>query len=168
MTVYDDGLPAEGGDAVFISLQVMAVHGFTPLSQTVDIQDADEVIQVVMSRDLQGFILRAFGHFAVPQQNIGGIGQLVQILGIEGHADADGKPLAQRPGGGFGIGKDHGGVAFQGAAEFSVGLDELLPAQLTGSHPQGIEERRGMSFGKNETVIIGVTGIAGIIPKKSD
>ena len=42
---------------------------------------------------------RAFGHLAVAEQHPDAVGQLVEVLAAERHADADGQALAERAGG---------------------------------------------------------------------
>ena len=86
------------------------------------------------------------------------VGQLVQVLGVQGQAHADGQALAQGAGGRLDVAEGHGGVAFQGAAEMAVG-PQILPGDLPGGHPQGIKQGGGVPLGKDQAVVVGVLGV---------
>ena len=67
VAVFDhNGFPSEGRDALFISVQISSIHGFPPLAQTIDVDDAHEIIQLIMGGQLDGLPLRSLRHFAVP------------------------------------------------------------------------------------------------------
>ncbi len=78
MAVDYQGLPAKGLGPAPIDLQIMAVHGFAPLSQTIDVDHCHQIVQLVMGGNLHGLPDRALGHLAVAEQDIGAIGQFVQ------------------------------------------------------------------------------------------
>ena len=44
----DDRVPAEGGEACLVRFQVPAQHGLAALAQPVDVQDAHQVVQLVV------------------------------------------------------------------------------------------------------------------------
>ena len=106
----------------------------------------------------------ALGHLAVAQKHVGGIGQLIQVLGIQGDAHADGQALPQGAGGCLGVAEAHGGMAFQGAAEVAVG-HEVRGRKPPGHGPQRIKEGRGVTLGKDEPVVVGVLGVIQVVPE---
>ena len=165
MSVMDhEGLPSEGGDARLISFQVPAVHGLSPLPQAVNVKDPYEVVQLVVGGDLHGLPLRALRHFAVSEEHVGPVRKLVQVLPVQGHSKADGQALPQGTGGGLRVSEGHGGMTFQGASEFPV-RHHLLVGHLACSDPQGIEKRRGVALGKDETVVVGMLRLIRVIAK---
>ena len=166
MAVDQDGLPAEGLDPVLIGHQVPAVHGLAPLAQAVDVEDPHQVVQLIVGRQLQGLPLGAFRHFAVPQEHISHIGQLIQVLGVQGLAHADGQALAQGAGGRLAVGKGRGGVAFQGAAEMAVG-HELRGREPSRRGPQGIEQGRGVPLGEDQPVVVGVLRVVQVVAEEA-
>ncbi len=85
--------PAERFKTVAINFDVMAERRGFALAETVRVHDGDQIIQFVNARERRGFPNGAFGDFAVAEQDVSVVIQLVQPRG-ERHADAD----AQDPG----------------------------------------------------------------------
>ena len=105
MTVNDDGLPAEGRETPVVCIEIAPIHRLPTLSQPVDVQHTDEIVQPVVDSNLNRLPLRTLGHLAITQQNVGAVWQLIKVLGIQRHTDPDSQPLPQRTRGCLGIGK---------------------------------------------------------------
>ena len=87
----------------------------------------DQVVELVIRRLVERLPDGALGHLAVAEHDPDAIGQLVEVLAVEGHADADGQPLAERAGGDVDLGKHvRVGVALEPAAELAQGQQLLV------------------------------------------
>ena len=116
------GVPAEGAGAGGVGGAVPAEVGLAALAQAVHVEDADQVVELVVGRLVERLPDRAFGHLAVAEQHPDAVGQLVEVLAVQRHADADGQPLAERAGRHVDVGQDvRVGVALQAAAELAQG-----------------------------------------------
>ena len=141
VSVDGNGFPPKSRNPLGIGREIMSVHRCSALPQTVYVENPDEVVQLVVRRDLQGLPLRAFSHFAVPQKHVRFVRKLVEIFPANGHADPDGEALPERAGSRFGISKGGRGMAFKGTAEFPIIRQEILFRQLPGRRPQSIKKR---------------------------
>src|SRR5438876_7522868 len=153
MAVDANGLPAERADAPGVSIEIVTVHGLAPLAEPVDVKHTDEVVELVVRGDLDGLPLRAFGHLAIAQEDVGTIRQLIEEFRIERHAQANGKPLAERTGGRFDKPKCGRGMPFKHTAELALGL-YLFFGYFPRRKPQRVEQWRRVAFGKNQPVVI--------------
>src|SRR5262249_20122645 len=95
MAVNDTGVPAEGGETRLVSRDVMVVHRPLTLSQTVDVDNADEVVEAVVRRHRRGFPHPPLRNFTVPPEHVDAVVQLIELLAVERHAPADGYPLPE-------------------------------------------------------------------------
>ena len=94
VNVFD--APAERFKTVAINFDVMAERRGFALAEAVRIHDGDQIIQFVHARERRGFPNRAFGDFAVAEQDVSVVIQFIQPRG-ERHADADAKPWPSEP-----------------------------------------------------------------------
>ena len=166
MSVNHEGLPAERRDPSLVRGQIPAVHRLAALAQAVHIEDTQQVIQFVMRGDLHRFPLRAFRHFAVPEQDAGPVRQVVAIFRIERHPDADGETLAERAGRGVRVREERGRVAFQAAAEPAI-CGQIALVQRARGGPQRVEQRRRVSLGEDQPVVVRVLRILDLVMERS-
>ena len=110
--------PAERLEPFAIDADVVAERGGLALAETVRIHDGDEIVQLVNAGERGGFPDRAFGEFAVAEQDVGVVIEIVQPRG-QRHADADAEALAERAGGHIHKRQPRGGMAFEVAAELA-------------------------------------------------
>ena len=120
VAVQLDGVPAEGAGAGGVGGAVPAEVRLAALAETVHVEDADQVVELVVRRLVERLPDGALGHLAVAEHDPDAIGQLVEVLAVQRHADADGQPLAERAGGDIDVGQDvRIGMALQAAAELA-------------------------------------------------
>ncbi len=153
--------PAEGFEAVAINIDVVAERGFLALAETVGVHDGDKIIQLVNARERRGFPNGAFGDFAVAEQNVGVVIQLVLSRG-ERHADADAKPLAERTGRHVGEREARRGMAFKVIAKLAE-LQQFRNRDETVFRPRGVKQRRGVAFREDEPVVVVIMRILRVI-----
>jgi hypothetical protein len=70
--------PAEGFEPLFVNVQVVAESGGLALAEPIDVDDGHQVVQLIDSGQGSGLPHSAFGAFAVPEQDIGAVIQVVQ------------------------------------------------------------------------------------------
>ena len=155
------GAPAEGLEAFFVGVEVVAQGGRLALAETVDIHDGDEVVQLMMAGQGSGFPDRAFGAFPIAEQDVCAVVQAVQA-GAQGHADPDAEPLAERAGRYVHKGQARRRMPLEVGPELAE-LEEVLGGEKTGLGPGGVKQRGGMAFGENETVIVMVMRVFGVV-----
>ena len=149
-----DGMPAERPGAGGVGVAVPAEHRLAALAEPVHIENANQVVELIVSGKLQRLPDRAFGHLAIAQHDPDVIRQLVEVFARDAHADADGQPLAQRAGGHVHP-RQHGrGVPFHAAAPLAQ-CHEFLVRDGARSLVDRIEQRRGVPLREDEMVIVG-------------
>ena len=104
---------------------------------------------------------RAFGEFAVAEQDVGVVIQLVETRG-QRHAGPDAQALAERAGGHVHERQARRRMAFEVAAVFAE-LQQIVHGKQTGFRPRGVKDRRGVPFGKNETVVVVIVRIFRVV-----
>src|SRR5579859_2588029 len=97
VSVNLDRAPAKRSRARRIRVAIPAQHRLAPLPKPVHIEDADQVVELVMATKLHRLPDRAFRHLAIAEHDPYRIGQLVQILARKRQANADWQTLTQRP-----------------------------------------------------------------------
>ena len=127
---------AERLDPGPISVQVPLELGRPALTQPVDVEDRGQVRELVVGGLVQAFPDRAFGQLGVAAQHPDVVGQLVEVLAGQRHADRDRQPLAERAGGDVDPGQGRGRMALDPGAELAEG-EHLLVADRA----RGLEER---------------------------
>ena len=89
VSVDDDRMPTKAAEFFLVGFNVGSVHGFLTLSQAVSIDDADQIIQLVVSGQRCRFPNSTLSAFTIPHQHESPIVHLIQKLGIEGHSRSD-------------------------------------------------------------------------------
>ncbi len=130
----------------------MAERRRLALAETVRVHDADEIIQLVNTRERRGFPDGALGDFAVAHQDIGVVIQFILTRG-ERHADADAESLTERTRRHIGEREARRGMTFEVVAELAE-FREFADGDKTIFRPRGVKQRRGVAFGKNEAVVV--------------
>ena len=121
------------------------------------------MIELVVRRLIERLPVRAFRHLAVAEQDPGAIGELVQVLAVQGHADADGQPLAERAGRHVDVRQDvRVGVALQAAAELTQ-AQQLGVRDRSGRLEHRVEQRAGVALAEDQAVVAGLTGVGPVI-----
>ena len=111
--------PAKRLEPVAIHVNVMTERRGFALAEAVRVHDGDQIIQFVISGERRRFPDRALGDFAVAEQDVGVVIQIIQPRGAR-HADADAETLAERAGRHVHEREARRGMAF----EFAVQLPE--------------------------------------------
>jgi hypothetical protein len=139
----------------------MAERRRLALAEPVRVNDGDQIIQFVNSRERRRFPNRAFGDFAIAHQDVGVVIQFVQSRG-ERHADADAEALAERTRRHVREREARRGMTFQFAGELPE-RRQFGNRQKTVFRPRGVKQRRGVAFRQNETVVVIVVRILRIV-----
>ena len=153
--------PAEGFKPFGIDADVVAERRRLALAEAVGVHDGDEIVQFVNARDVRGLPDRAFGDFAVAEQDVGVVIQLVEPRG-QRHASADAQALAERTGRHVHERQPRRGMAFEIGGEFAQ-RQQFARGKEAGLRPRGVEERRGVAFRQNETVVVVVVRILRVV-----
>src|SRR5215204_2239012 len=157
-----DRSPAEGLGAGGVVVAVPAVHRLAGLAEAVHVQDGREVVELVEGGVLEGLPHRTLRHLGVAAKHPDTIGESVQVLAGEGHADPYGQSLAQRPRGHVYPGDLGRRVSLQAAAELAE-RHELLVRDRARRFIDGVEQRGGVAFGEDEVVVVGVFGVVEVV-----
>ena len=153
--------PAKGLEALLVGVQVMAQRGGLALAEPVHVHHRNQVVQVVEARQRGRFPHRALGAFAVAEQDVGAVVQVVEPR-AQRHADADAQALAQRAGRHVHERQARGRMAFEVAAELAE-LEQVLHREQPGLGPGRVEQRRGVAFGEDEAVVVVVVGVLRVV-----
>ncbi len=113
------GVPAERFRAPRVRVDVVAEHRLAPLPDPVDVQHADEVVQPAVGCERHPFPHGAFGDFAVTQQDERVVWELVDILGVQSQAEANGQRLAERASRSIRVRERQRGMTFEWMPELS-------------------------------------------------
>ncbi len=141
----------------------MLQHRWIALTESIDVDDGAEIIQLVVAREFRGFPIRALDWFAVAHQHIGAMVKLVHIFGAQRDADADRRALSQWSGGHVDKGEAGCGMPFQVWMQRPQ-FQQLFFGEEPGLGPGGIEEGSGMALREDEPVAIGSFLILRIVP----
>ena len=153
--------PAEGLEALLVGVEVVAERGGLALAEPVHIHHGNQIVQLVSARQRSRFPHGAFRAFAVAEQDIGAVVQVVQPR-AQRHADADAQALAQRAGGDIHERQARGRMAFEVAAELAE-LEQFLHREEPGLGPGRVQQRRGVAFGEDEPVVVVVVGVLRVV-----
>ena len=162
MAVDDFRAPTEGFEAALIDIHVPAEGGGLALTQAVDVHDGGQIVQLAHASERGGFPDRAFGDFAVTHQNIGAVIEIIEA-GAELHAHAHAQTLAERAGGNIHKGQARRGMAFEVAVQFAQS-GEVFAGKKSKLSPHGIQQRGGVALGKDEAVVVGISGVFRVEP----
>ena len=95
------------------------MHRLAALTEPVDVDDRDQVVQALHAGVLDGLPDRALGHLGVAAQAPHAVGQAVELAAAERDPAAIGRPWPERAGGHVDPGQDRGGVALEAGAELA-------------------------------------------------
>ena len=128
--------PAESFEALLVHRKVMAQHGRLALAEAVHINHRYQIVEVVVARQCRRFPHGTLGAFAVAQQDVSAVVQIVQPR-AQSHADADAQTLAQRTGGHIDKWEARSRMAFEVVAELAQ-LEQFLHREQSGLSPCGV------------------------------
>ena len=168
-----DGVPPEGAGAGGVDRPVPAEVRRSALAKPVHVQDGDHVVQLVVARLVERFPDRALGHLAVTQQHPDVERQLVDVLGAQGHADADGQALPEGAGRhihpgqaarrAVGPGKlQRLRVSLEPAAERAQ-RNQLLVGDGARRLVHRVEQGASMPLGEDQAVVVGRSRILPVV-----
>ena len=126
----------------------------TALAEAVHVEDGDKVFELIEGRFIERLPDGAFGHFAVAENDPNMVRQLVEILAVKGHTNADGQALAERAGGHVHIGQNvRIRVSLESAAELAE-REQFLIGNGAGRFVHGVEDGAGVALAENEAVVV--------------
>ena len=160
VNVFD--APAKGFKAFAINRDVMAERRRLTLAEAVVVHNGDQIVELINARQRSRLPDGTFGDFAVAEQDIGVVIQFVQARG-ERHARADAQALAERAGGHVHESQTRSRMPFEIAIKLAE-FQKVAGGKQAGFRPRGIQQRRGMAFGKDETIVVVVAGILRVVP----
>ena len=95
MAVNHQRVPTERGKTALIGFHVKVVHGPFALSHAVDINNAYEVVELIVRRHGRRFPDTAFCDLPVAQQDIDAIVELIQAFAVQRHANPNRESLPE-------------------------------------------------------------------------
>ena len=154
VAIDDERVPAERvparGNLVHLVLELRVAA----LAERVDVDDAAEVVELVIERDVRRFPHRAFGHLAVAEEHVG------PVVGsdaarVERRAHRRANALAER------AGRDVDKRQPRRRMAFEVGVDLPQVEQIRARkeprvRPGRVEDRRRMPLRQHEAVVVGI------------
>ena len=162
MAVDRQRVPAErvpaGGDVLHA---VSELRGHA-LPESVDVDDAAQVVELIAKRDARGFPDRSFRHLTVAEQDVRAIVGL-NTAGVQRRADGGADALAERSGGDVDERQPRRRMAFEVGIN-PPELQEILTRKQPRVRPRRVENRRSMSLGEHETIVVGILRIPRVEP----
>ncbi len=162
VAVDDAGVPAERMPALAVRDHVVLELGRAALTQSIDIHDRAQRLELVKMRRGRGFPDRSLRRLSVAHQHVGAIRRLDPPR-VERHADARGQSLAERSGGDIDERQPWRRMAFEIGAQLPQ-LEQRFARQRAQLGPHGIENRRGVAFRQDESIGVWMAGIPWIEP----
>ena len=95
MAINHQCVPTECGKTALIGFQVKVVHGPFALPHAVDINNADEIVELIVRRHGRRFPDAAFCDLSVAQQDIDTVVKLIQAFAVQRHANTNGEALPE-------------------------------------------------------------------------
>ena len=138
------GAPAEGLEALLVSVEVVAKGGGSLWPRRLTSTMAIEVVQLMIAGQRSGLPHRAFRAFAIAEQNIGAVVQAIHP-GAQGHADPHAQPLAERAGRYVHKRQARRRMALEVRPELAE-LEQVLHREKTGFSPSRVKEGCSMAF----------------------
>lgn len=99
MAVDYDCFPPECFEFACNWLNIMTVHGLLGLTESVDINDGDKIVEFVVSAEINSLPNTALSYLSVSADTEYSVVDLIEIFTWIRHTTSDGKPLAQRSSG---------------------------------------------------------------------
>ena len=152
--VDDERVPAERvparGNLVHLVLELRVAA----LAERVDVNDAAEVVELVVERDVSRFPDRTFGHLAVAEEHVGAVVGS-DTARIERRADRRANALAERPGRDVDKRQPRRRVAFEVGVQLPQ-VQQVSARKEPRLRPGGVENRRRMPLRQHEAVVVGI------------
>src|SRR4051794_38155565 len=70
VSIYRAHLPTKRGKPLGIDFNIMVIHRSLTLPETIDVNNGNEIIQLVIRRERRSFPDAAFGNFSVAEQDV--------------------------------------------------------------------------------------------------
>ena len=153
--------PAKGFKTFDVNVDVVTERRRLTLAEAVDVHNRDEIAQLVIARERSGFPDRTFGNFAVTEENIGVVIQLILSCG-ERHTDADAKSLTERTRRHIGERKARRRMTFEVVAKLAE-FQQFGNRDKAVFRPCSVKQRRSVAFRENEAVVVVVMRILRVI-----
>ena len=154
MAVNFDCMPAKSTKALCIGTRRVPKHGGPGLTKPVHIDNCNQIVCFLLCGKLRRFPHRTLRKLAIAEKNVASIRKTLHPC-CERHAERLRQTLPERACGNLGIRKNHCRVTFETAPETSKCL-QLTFSDLASDCIESIQQRRRMSFGKNEPVVVRV------------
>ena len=162
MAVDHDRVAAECLDPPAVGVQAPAKLGLAALPEPVDVPDRGQVRQLVVTGFVERLPDRALSQLGVAAQHPHVVGQVVEVLSRQCHADADREALAKRARGDVDPGNDRGRVTLEARAELAEG-HHLGVGDGAGGLEHRVAKRRRVAFGVDQVVVVRVFGLAPVV-----
>src|SRR6266702_3188939 len=144
--------PAESLKALLVHVETVPECGWLALAKPVDIHHSDEIVQLINAAERSSFPDPALGALTISHQNIGAVIQLVESR-AQRHAHAGAQSLSEGASRHVHERQARCGMAFEVAAELAK-LEQFLRREKPRLGLGRIEQRRRMTLGKNEPVVV--------------
>lgn len=165
MTVDLNGLPSEGFESLDVGSESFVLEGSeTGLSESVNINEAGEVVKFIVVSEMSSFPNGAFNGFTVSDDTVVSVVDLINVLGGVSHTSSNGETLTKRSSSGIDEVELGSWVTFEGRIDLSQGQD-LVSGDVAVSIPAGIEDWGSMSLGQDQSVTGEVLGVVGVVMK---
>jgi hypothetical protein len=138
------------------------VHRLAALAEPVDVDDHREVGEALLAGVVDRLPDRSLSHLGVAAQRPHPVGQMIEVTGAEGDAGGDRHALAERAGGDVGPREQRRRMALQAGAEPAEG-EQLLVGDRPGGGVHRVDERRGVTLGEDEMVVVRVLGLVVVV-----
>ena len=158
VAVDRDRVPAERLGPLDVAVEVPADHRLAGLAEPVDVDDRRQVVEAVEGGVLERLPHRALGHLGVAAQAPHAVGQPVELLARDRHADRDRQALAERAGGHVDPRDDRHRVALELRAE-PAERQQVLVRDRPGRLEHRVVQRRRVALGEDQVVVVGVVGV---------
>ena len=164
VAVDRDRVPAERLGPLDVAVEVPADHRLARLAEAVDVDDRGQVVEPVEGGVLERLPHRALGHLGVAAQAPHAVGQAVELLARERHADRDRQALAERAGGHVDPRDDRDRVALELGAERAE-RQQLLVGDRAGRLEHRVVQRRRVALGEDQVVVVRVLRVLVVEPE---
>jgi hypothetical protein len=161
-----DGAPAEAAQPLGVGRRVPAVHRLAALAQTVDVEDGDQIVEVLVAGVLERLPHRAFGELGVAADDPDAVRDLVEVLARQRDADADRQPLPERPRRDVDPGDERRRMALEAAPELAEG-EQLLVGDRARCLEHRVDERRGVALGEDQMVVAGILRLVEVVAQEA-
>ena len=163
VAIDGNGPAAEPLDPAGVRLQVPAQLRRAPLTQPVDVDNGGQVVQPVVGGLVERLPHGALSHLTVATQHPHSERELVEIPAGQSHSHAIGQPLTERAGRHIHPGQQRGRMALQARTELPVPGHQLLVRDDTCSLEHRVQQRRGVTLGKDQMVVGRLIGAVPVV-----